>query len=297
MNLRKYDLNLLVVLDALLDEANVTRAGRRVHLSQSATSGALERLRKMFGDPLLMRVEGRMELTLFAQELRAPLKQLLISIDETILRPDNFDPATSVANFRIGMTDYLGLLLLPGLQAQLSEQAPGVHVEVVPVTQEAIANLLERDGIHVAGMVAPQRRPQILHKKLLDETFSFVCRRGHPAGQLPLDLAALLAHPHVNVLAHGAGTVDAALGALGAARNIALTVPYFAAAFALLKSSDMVAVLPSRLARSQARNFGLELHALPIDVPGYSIELAWHLRTNNHAAHAWFREMMMAAAA
>lgn len=294
VNLRKYDLNLLVVLDALLDEASVTRAGRRIHLSQSATSAALERLRAMFGDPLLVRVEGGMELTLFAQELRAPLKHLLVSIGDTVKRPGKFDASTSTAVFRIGMTDYLALVLLPMLHARLASDAPQIKLDVIPVSQDRLIAMIERDQIDVAVAVSPADRPHVLHKTLLQETFSFVCHCDHPAASLPLDLATLLRFPHVNVVAHGdaASSADLVFSRLGMVRNVRLSMPYFAAALALLKQSDLVAILPSRLARSQAAIYDLSVREMPIEIPGYSLELCWHLRTDNHPAHAWCRQML-----
>lgn len=294
VNLRKYDLNLLVVLDALLDEANVTRAGKRIHLSQSATSAALERLRSMFGDPLLVRVEGGMELTLFAQELRAPLKHLLVSISDTVKRPGGFDPATSTATFRIGMTDYLGLTLLPQLHARLAAEAPQIKLDVIPVSQDRLIAMIERDQVDAAVAVSPADRPHVLQKALLQESFSFVCHRDHPAASAPLSLETLLRFPHVNVVAHGdaASAADLVLGRLGVVRNVRVSIPYFAAALALLKQSDLVAILPSRLARSQAAIHDLCVREMPVEIPGYGLTLCWHLRTDNHPAHAWFRQIM-----
>lgn len=295
VNLRKYDLNLLVVLDALLDEGNVTRAGKRIHLSQSATSAALERLRAMFGDPLLVRVEGGMELTLFAQELRAPLKHLLVSISDTVKRPGGFDPATSTASFRVGMTDYLGLILLPQLHARLAAEAPQIKLDVIPVSQDRLIAMIERDQVDVAVAVSPAARPHVLHKTLLQETFSFVCHCDHPAASLPLDLETLLRFPHVNVVAHGdaASSADLVFSRLGVVRNVRVSMPYFAAALALLKESDLVAILPSRVARSQAAIHNLSVREMPVEIPGYSLTLCWHLRTDNHPAHAWFRQILI----
>jgi len=298
VNLRKYDLNLLVVLDALLDEGNVTRAGKRIHLSQSATSAALERLRTMFGDPLLVRVDGKMELTLFAMELRAPLKHLLISISDTVKRPGAFDPASARQAFRIGMTDYLGLLLLPKLQHQVASLAPQVRLDIIPVSQERLIAMIERDEVDVAAAVSPQQRPHVLHKTLLHETFSFVCHHQHQAAGVVPAVETLLRYPHVNVIAHGeaASNVDQALSRLGLMRNVRLSVPYFAVALALLMHGDLVAILPSRLARAQANTFGLSVRDLPFDVPGYDLELSWHLRTDNHPAHGWLRQLMLQVA-
>lgn len=295
MNLRKYDLNLLVVLDALLDEVSVTRAGKRIHLSQSATSAALERLRAMFGDPLLVRVDGRMELTLFAQELRAPLKHLLVSISDTVKRPGGFDPATSSAVFRVGMTDYLGLVLLPKLYARLAHEAPNVRLEVVPISQDRLIAIIEGDQVDIAAAAAPIDRPHLLQKTLLQETFSFVCHRDHPAASGLLCLDTLLRFPHVNVVAHGgvSATADHVLSRLGAVRNVRVSVPYFATALTLLGHSELVGILPSRLARSQAATYSLVVRDLPIEVPGYSVQLSWHLRTDNHPAHAWLRQILM----
>lgn len=294
MNLRKYDLNLLVVLDVLLDEANVTHAGKRLHLSQSATSAALEKLRNMFGDALLVRAHGGMELTAFARDLRAPLKRLLVNIEETVFQPGGFDPAVATDVFRIGMTDYSGLTLLPALRARLAIEAPAVGIEVLPVQQDRIVGMIEADQLDIGIAVGLRRRANLIQSKLLRESFSFVCHSRHPAAAAAPDIGRLLSYPYVDIVAHGdaASEVASTFARHGLVRNVAISVPYFAVALQLLADSNLVAILPTRLARSQAATHSLVVFDVPVELPEYDLMLTWHVRAENQPAQIWFRSLI-----
>lgn len=291
-DLRRYDLNLLVVLDALLDEVNVTRAGERVHLSQSATSAALERLRMTFNDPLLVRVKGRMQLTAFARQLRSPLKRALLAVSSTFQPPAEFKPATATTVFRLGMTDYLGYLALPRLHHILAAEAPRCAIAVTAVLKDAALDQLEDDELDLVVIVDPPKRPNLHTRPALKERFACVMREGHRLARGPMSHAALLAASHVRIQTHGSARslVDEALTRVGTPPHVAVTVPHFGVALALLKDSELVAIMPRRIAESQASPLGLAVRDLPFRMPGYGMETCWHLRTHKDPAHMWFRK-------
>lgn len=293
-DLRRYDLNLLVVLDALLDEVNVTRAGERVHLSQSATSAALERLRTTFNDPLLVRVKGRMQLTAYARQLKSPLKRALLAVSTTFQPPAEFKPATATTVFRVGMTDYLGYLALPRMHRILSAEAPRCSIAVTAVLKDAALDQLEDDDLDLVIVVDPPRRPNLHTRPALKERFACVMRAGHRLSRATMTTAAMQSVPHVRIQTHGSARslVDDALGRVGSPPHVAVTVPHFGVAMALLKDSELVAIMPRRIAESQASTLGLIVRDLPFRMPGYGMETCWHLRTHKDPAHMWFRKQL-----
>ena len=298
MDLRRYDLNLLVTLEALLEEESVTGAARRLSLSQSAVSAALDRLRSLFADPLLVRVGNRMEPTPFAKRLQGPIKTALASVSLALALPQKFDPARAKATVRVGASDYFGLLMLPSLYELLARDAPGIGVEVVPRPADGSLSRLIAGEVDLAVAVDPPEGRDLFNAPLVDERFVCVMRRDHPLARARLTVARLLDFPHVVVTAHGqsAALVDRALVVAGRRRQSPVSVPVFASAFALLAENDLLALLPERISRAQAGRFGLVLRKPPIDLPGYTLSIAWHQRTAHDAAHRWVREQLLAIA-
>ena len=295
MDLRRYDLNLLVTLEALLDEGSVTGAARRLSLSQSAVSAALDRLRNVFSDPLLVRVGNRMEATPFALKLQGPLKTALASVSLTLALPKRFDPATTRLHARFGLSDYVGLIMLPSLYALLQREAPSISIDVVgKPPEDAIARLVAGE-IDLATAVGPPEGRNLFHAPLVDEEFVCVLRAGHPLARRRFTVERFLEFPQVVVTAHGASAAnfDKVLSARGLRRRAPVSVPVFATAFALLSRSDLVAVLPSLIARSEAARYDLVTCKPPLAIPGYRLSIVWHQRTAHDAAHVWLRERLL----
>jgi DNA-binding transcriptional LysR family regulator len=298
MDLRRYDLNLLVTLEALLEEESVTDAARRLNLSQSAVSAALDRLRAVFSDPLLVRVGNRMEPTPFARRLQGPIKTALASVSLALALPQKFDPARARAAVRLGTSDYFGLLMLPALYKLLAREAPGISLEVLARPADgSIARLVAGD-VDLALAVEPPEGRDLFNAPLVDEQFVCVMRRGHPLAGGRLTPGRLVDYPHVVVTAHGESTtlVDRALAAEGHRRQAPVRVPVFATAFALLADNDLVAILPERISRAQAARFGLVVRKPPVGLPGYTLSIAWHQRTAHDPVHRWVREQVLAIA-
>lgn len=274
MNLRSIDLNLLVILDALLDEAHVGRTADRVGLSQPAASAALQRCRHLFGDALLERGRGTMRLTTKAETLRAPLKSVLAGIVHLVDQPE-----VPLAHIRATMADHPAALLAVGLEAALARSAPEIDLVIQPWRGGQEARLALIDGSSdLALSVFPGEDPDINRAEILREDYVIALRVGHPsiAG---FDLDRWLDWPHVFVSgrAQTRSPLDGQLAEQGRSRRVGIVVPGFVIVPDLLRQSDLIAMLPSRVA-------GLVTLPQPIPVPGFSLHLAWHRRRDGGRA-------------
>lgn len=284
MNLRAVDLNLLVVLDALLDEAHVSRAANRVSLSQPAMSNALERCRHLFKDPLLERSNGRMQLTARGEALREPVKNLLIEIG-LLFAPPQVDLHSIKQTVRILLPDLPGAVLLTPLQKELAQSVPGLNVVIQPwLGALAALESLAKGNIDLAVSVFPDVEASFRRVELLVEHYRVVMRRSHPAAE-GFDLGQWLAYPHVLVSGRGdtRGTLDEVLAERGMQRRIGMVVPSFLVVPSLLDDSDLIAMLPSRCIPADDAS-PLVSFEPPLAVPGFPLHLAWHRRRDNDPA-------------
>lgn len=278
MHLRSVDLNLLVILDALLDEAHVTRAAQRLGLSQPATSSALERCRHLFGDPLLERSGAGMRLTARAEGLKAPLRAVL---EETrsLLTPADTPLVDLRQTVRFIVGDFPAIQIVPPLVERLARTAPGVDLVIENwLGAEAALDALGRGDVDLALSVFPQVEPDYRRETVAWQTYAVVMRRDHPAVE-DFDLDRWLAWPHVLVSGGGRtrGALDAELVRLGRTRRVGVVVPGFSLVPPLLLTSDLIAMLPSGVT---AAVLDQDLVALPppIEVEGFPLHLAWHRR-------------------
>ena len=292
-DIKALDLNLLKALDALLDECNVTRAATRLGVTQPAMSGMLTRLRENFGDPLFVRAQRGIVPTQRALELSAPLKQVIGEIG-ALLQPATFDPSVAQLTFTIAATDYaLRAIAVPFLSA-LKQQAPHIRVALVPVDDKQVQAQLERGELDLA-LVTPESTPPDLHaRNLFEEHYVCVLRADHPAMQgrkrLTVNQFCALDHALVSYTGGGfRGVTDDALERLGKQRQVTLSVKSFIILPEILRASDMVSILPSRLVTGMS---GLMLFAPPIDIPGFTKVAAWHERTHRDTAQRWLRELL-----
>jgi DNA-binding transcriptional LysR family regulator len=292
MHLDRLDLNLLRALDVLLAERNVTRAAERLGLSQSAASHVLARLRRAFGDPLLVRAPGGMQPTERAAHLAGPLAEALEGIARAVRPPDAFDPARARRTFVVATDDYLEQVLMLRVLPRLWREAPGVDVVVQPVTGRQVEDLTEGRidvAISVAGAVPPLT--SIYTQHLFSERFVCLLRPGHPlAGRF--DLAAFASLPHALVAPAGrsGGIVDRALEQLGLTRRVAIRLPHFLAAPSVVRSTDVVLTVGERLARAIASD--LVILPPPLELPGFDVALFWPGRHRVDPAQRWFRGLI-----
>jgi len=295
------DLNALVVLDALLDERHVTRAASRLGRTQSAVSHALAKLREAFGDPLLVRSASGLVLTARAEAIAPALRRALDGVKQAIRGEPRFDATTARRTFRIATVDYAELILLPRLAARLAIDAPGIDLWVVPVPDGDLGPALAAADVDLALGVwsAPAWPAGFYQRRLFDEDFRCVVRTGHPAAAQRLTLARFCELNHLLVAPRGTpgSRVDDRLAELGRTRRIAVRVPHFLIAPHVVAASDLVATIPSRLARLYAEAVGLELLAPPFEMTGFTIAMAWHERLHQDPGHRWLRERLVEAAA
>lgn len=293
MNLRSLDLNLLVILDALLDEAHVSRAADRLGLSQPAASAALQRCRHLFRDELLERGRGTMRRTAKAESLRAPLKSLLAGVTD-LLDPPELPLARIRQCLRIVMADYPALFVIGPLQRALADTAPGIDLVIQPWHGAAAAKAALVEGsTDLAISVFADDDADIQRDEVLTEHYVIALRPGHPA--IPgFDLERWLTWPHILVSGPGEARspLDADLARLGRTRRVGLVVPSFGMVPDLLRGSDMIAMLPSRVMAAAG-----DLVALPTPIPvtGFSLHLAWHQRRAKDRALRHVAAMLAAA--
>ncbi|HEY4000137.1 MAG TPA: LysR family transcriptional regulator [Candidatus Xenobia bacterium] len=295
MNIGSLDLNLLVPLKALLEERHVTHAAERVGLSQPAMSRALQRLRDMFEDPLLVRGSGsRMILTARAEALYQPLQSVLQDVGHLIAAP-TLEPSEMRGEVVVATRDYEMTVLLPRMIQALSQKAPGLNLSLRPMVGDDLSPLEEnRVDFVVAG--SDRTTATLLRRTLIEETFVCVVAADHPAAGHPLTLERYLGMKHCVVSFsehHTPGFVDRYLAERGHQRNIRVRVPYFLAAAQIVSASDLVTTLPRGLGLHLARHHQLKTLDLPFPAPSFSIYLYWHVRNQSNPIHAWLRQMFV----
>ena len=292
MNLSAVDLNLLVALEALISEAHVGRAARKIGLSQPATSHALNRLRELFADPLLVRVGSRMELTPRAMGLRDPLAETLQRV-QTFLVPDSFEPASSTRRFSVVMQDHIAHLVVPPLVEQVHCDAPRVRLDVLPWQSPSSMKPERARTIDLLISCSTSEIAGFQRETLFTDTEVTVVRKGYPSTSRLKCLRTFLNSKHVAVVGRGLleDPVDSWLRQEGLARNIALRVPSYLQALQVVAQTDVIAFVPKRLAESLARPFSLAVLPPPIDAGEYQEYLFYPLRTARDPASIWLRKI------
>lgn len=302
VNLNSFDLNLLVAFEALMAEGQVTRAARRLHLTQPALSSALARLRTLFDDPLFVQHGKSMRPTLRARELDVPIKAALAQIRQVLHKPQ-FTPQACVLTVRIATSDDIELMLLPKVLNRVKAIAPGVTMVVRRVAGafELPAEELEAGTLDFA--IGPFARPThstsgLTFMPLYTDHLVCVARKGHPHIKQSLSAAQFLELPHVVVYyaAQGAGMIDQLLVARGERRRVAMEVPHFTTAIFTVGQSDLIASMASRFATRLGATAGVRIFKFPVPAPVMNFGLYWHSRHTADPAHAWLRQLIVEAA-
>jgi DNA-binding transcriptional LysR family regulator len=293
MNLNSLDLNLLVALDALLLETNVSRAAMRIGLSQPAASHALQRLRDMLGDPLLVRVGARMELTPRAQALRGPLAQALDQVRGLFI-PDDFDAKRSERRFRLMMPDLAVELLVPPLMEKITALAPNVRLDIVPWRGPAIVTAEFARTIDLVISIGDAFKG--FHRQLLyTDRDALAVRHGHPVGAKLKRRDVFLNARHVAVVIRGQNVdlIDDWLRTKGIERKIALVVPGYIEALHIVARTDLVAFVPGRLIAALAKPLSLMAVTPPLD-PGIDEQFMFYpTRAQFDPGSIWLRTLVL----
>jgi DNA-binding transcriptional LysR family regulator len=293
MNLASLDLNLLVALDALLLEASVSRAAMRIGLSQPATSHALQRLRDVLRDPLLVRVGSRMELTPRAQALRGPLAQALDQVRGLFVR-DDFDASRSERRFRMMMPDLAVELLVPPLMEKITALAPNLRLDIVPWRGSAIMTAEFARTLDMVISIGNSFKG--FHRQLLyKDSDALAVRRGHSVGTKLKQRDTFLKAKHVAVIIRGQSEdlIDDWLRTKGLERQIALVVPGYIEALHVAARTDLVAFVPRRLIAALTKPLALATVTPPLD-PGVDEQFMFYpTRAQMDPGSIWFRNLML----
>jgi DNA-binding transcriptional LysR family regulator len=286
------DLNLLPVFHVLLEERSVTRAAGRLNLTQSAISRNLARLRELFNDPLFTRTPKGLAPTPRAEALALQLHHSLQDIS-LLIEPPQFVAAQAKNNFRLATTDYGTQVLLPSVINRLRNEAPQVNLEIIP-WQESLLTQLDQDNIDLAVCTVVDPPAAVHGRGVGDDQFVCVVSASHPLAEVGLDLDSYAQQPHALITMGGArkGAIDYLLEDKGFTRRIALRVPHFVAALALVAQSDLVLTVPFGLAKSCAKHYHLKILPFPMEQSGFTYSVVWHERYMKDAGHIWLRQLV-----
>ena len=294
-HIRNLDLNLLQPLRALLEERHITRAAKLCYLSQPAMSRALERLRQMFGDPLLIRSGRSYERTVRGERLLQEVQSLIPRL-EAMVQGEQFDPSRSRERFRLAMTDHASMIVLPALMNQIRAIAPNVRVEACVWNnqryEEVAAGRLDI-------VLSAEAAPPFLETEVLFNV-DFVCLAGSAqrVRSRRLSLKQYLQLPHVLIDTwDGQQTlVDRPLAQLGVKRSVALSMPFFVPAVFAIAHTDLILTVPRKLAAITAAVAGVRMIEAPREIEAFPYFMTRHSRVASEPAHVWFRQLLRAAA-
>lgn len=294
MDTKRLDLNLLVTLETLLVEQNVTKAAARLNLSQPAVSAQLNRLRHEFDDPLLIPAQRGMTPTAKAMELLEPLRQALDQVRATVVSHRNFDPAKAKLTVSIACTDYLQAAVAKPLVVELRTRAPGVRVALRNLDSPQLDAQMARGDVDLALMTPQAASHSLRTRHLFDERYVLIGRRKHPRLREGITVEEFAEMDQVIVSLDGGGfvtPVDSTLADLGYRRNAVLSAASFLFVPEIVSHSDFVALVPERLVRDRADK--LEVVECPFPVEGFAVGMVWHERSHGHGGQRWIREAIV----
>lgn len=304
MNLGQIDLNLLKNLDVLLREQNVSRAAEQMGITQPAMSNSLKRLRDLFDDPLLIRTAGGMTATEKGRELQPLVRQLLVQAETLLAGDEKFQPRASRRVFRIMTSDYAEATLVPHLIRRLRAEAPNVVLDFLTPSDVSYTDM-EQGHVDMA-INRFNEIPRSFHQVTLwRDSFSCLLNRHNPIAR-DFTLETYLAAQHIWVSKTGFGVgfgmnpeklgglgwIDQALQQIGRSRKISIFTRHYQMPALLAMNNDLIATLPTRVARMQAENSALVIKTPPFDIPEFELKMAWSPLLHHNAAHRWLRGLL-----
>lgn len=296
LTMQSSDLNLLVVLDALLQESSVTRAARRLGLSTPAVSHSLAKLRTRFDDELLVRAGRGMVLTPRAESLKPQVRDAVATAEQVFASPEAFDLASYRNAFTVSVTDYVTSLLGKRLDASVRAEAPLIDLRFVLNTHDD-GELLRSGQTDLAIGIYGQLGPELKMKPVLTERLVCAVRAGHPLEGRRLSLSDYVRFEHVQVAPRGrpGGYVDRELERRSLSRRVSRAVPFFLTGLQFAAESDAILTAPERLIHTMGKDLGLRPMEPPLELEPYTLSMIWHPRFDSDPGHAWLRGRIAAA--
>jgi DNA-binding transcriptional LysR family regulator len=305
IDLSRADLNLLVLFEAVLRERHVGRAADRLSLTPSAVSHGLGRLRRLLNDPLFLRTPKGVVPTARAAELAGPVADVLARVRGVLAAAVPFDPATSTRRLTLGAPDGVSAVLLPPLLAETRARAPGIDLSLRQILGgpaagnrpwDAALAELEAGALDLAAVPVDEVPVRFAARTLYEEEFVIAMRAGHPFADDPgLERYCRARHVVVSLARDDRGLVDDALAGLGLARRVALAVPNFMLALAVVAETDMLAALPGRFVATHAPRFGVVSTDAPLPLPSFQIRAVTTKAAVADAGVAWLIETLVRA--
>jgi DNA-binding transcriptional LysR family regulator len=299
MNLNRLDLNLLVALDALLVERSITRAAERLHLSPSATSGALARLREFFGDELLTQIGRRMVPTPLGESLQVAVRDSLLHVQATVEIRPQFDPLTSKRNFKLMMSDFVSTVVMPRVLERLQREAPGVTIELLANDDEPWESLSRGE---IDFLVLPKNFVRADHpaQVLFEDEYVCVCWSGNTAvgDAITLEQCLALGHVVARLGTQRPPTIDAwFFERFGHARRVEVIATTFGSVPHMLVGTNRLSIMHRRLAAVYSESLPLKVLPVPVEMPRLVEMIQWHHYRDRDPARIWLTEVLTTSAA
>lgn len=294
MDIRRFDLNLLVLFDRLYQERNLSAAARALGLSQPAASASLKRLRDAFSDPLFISTGRGMQPTPFADEISRHIEDVVATVDNKILHRPTFDPSTSNRVFTLTTSDIGVLIFIPPILERLRSSAPNTRLRCLTQSHAGLKEDLERGRIDLAvGYFPDLTGPDIITQDLFDHPFTCIVRTNHPSINDTLSLDQFLAADHLVVIQTGRSQeiFESRMAELNLPRKVLLQLPHYMSVPHLIACSDMISVVPQSLGLWNI-DAGLKLLEPPMDIPLIELKQHWHRRRNEDPGLRWFRDIV-----
>ncbi len=292
-NIRAIDLNLLGIFDAIYKERNITRAAKRLSMSQSAVSGALTRLRHLTDDLLFIKTAQGMEPTACADELAVPIAEALDTIVNALNQHVEFDYANTSHNFCLAMSDYSEFVMLPSLMCWLSKNAPNISIRTVPVVEETLPTDLKSGAVDLAIGDIPSLETGCYRQRLLFEGHVSVVRKDHREVGKKLTMTEFETIPHVIFTPRRAGKlVKTEPEVQNAIRKVALRLPNYLSIVGVVMETNFIGVLPIRIVAGLSDHMPLKMVESPMQYPRVSIDQHWHTKKHNDPGNRWLRQLI-----
>jgi DNA-binding transcriptional LysR family regulator len=295
MALSNLDMNLLKVLHVLIEERSVTEAAVKLGRSQPAISNALNRLRHVLDDDLLVRSAGRLTLTPRAEAIKDSLGKIMELAAFCVADNQPFSAEIEKGELRIAMPNRLSLPILPALMLHLKKQAPDMPLHIINADRKQAAHLVATDQVDLALGLFDQVPSPLNSLHLFSEKFMMLCRQGHPISKVKKPtIDTLLSYSHLVVSSTGQrrGIFDELLAGYERERDVAVSISNFSTAPHLLENSDMIGVFLERVSAYFEKSYALALKPIPLKQNGLDTQLIWHSRNENDPLHFWLREQL-----
>lgn len=293
VNLRNFDLNLLVIFRAIMTRGSIAGAADEVGLSPSAVSHALARLRIMLNDQLFHRTSNGVEPTERAKELSMEVERGLGFISSAISLQHQFVPSEANRVFTMQITDYISGFILPRLAERLQKEAPSVSVDILPFSISA-DSVWDRVDVQIRLTPGRLQPEQVRSQRLVADDIVVLMRPNHPDAHKPMTAELYAALPHVKLSQSATGTtvIDDVLAARGLERHMAMTVSSWFDIPDIVANSDLIAIAPRRLLQLDPRLKHLQAAPLPLEEVVFSFDLCWDLRTEREPGQQWLRKLI-----